>query len=284
MLQYCHLYKGDYAQVLALQERALHMLEQRFHLRYYVWALGAASWAYAFLGRWNEAAGEGHKELRLGEEYTDNSMISFAAMMLSFVYILKNDLGQALAHGELAVQKAPTPGDKVYAQAYLAIVWCQMGELRRGVETLDQMVSMHRAVGFAWNELVFALYLGEGYRRAGEYAKATQTLRELLDGAERCGMPFLVGCAHRLLGEVALHTDLVQAAPHFEQSIATLRAIRAENELALAYAGYGRWHAQQGDSAQAREYLTNALEIFERLGTLIEPEKVRQELAALPDG
>ena len=33
---------------------------------------------------------------------------------------------------------------------------------------------------------------------------------------------------------------------------------------------------------EARRYLTQALEIFERLGTLIEPEKVRKELAELP--
>jgi hypothetical protein len=34
--------------------------------------------------------------------------------------------------------------------------------------------------------------------------------------------------------------------------------------------------------AQAREYLTKAQEIFERLGTLIEPDKIRKELAELP--
>ena len=44
----------------------------------------------------------------------------------------------------------------------------------------------------------------------------------------------------------------------------------------------GRYHKQQGDTQQAREYLTKALEIFERLGTLIEPDKVRKELAELP--
>ena len=32
----------------------------------------------------------------------------------------------------------------------------------------------------------------------------------------------------------------------------------------------------------ACRYLTQALEIFERLGTLIEPEKVRKELGELP--
>jgi len=57
------------------------------------------------------------------------------------------------------------------------------------------------------------------------------------------------------------------------------------NELALAYTGYGRLHRQQGNTAQAREYLTRALEIFEaRLGTLGEPDRARQALTELSKG
>jgi tetratricopeptide (TPR) repeat protein len=100
-------------------------------------------------------------------------------------------------------------------------------------------------------------------------------------------MKFLLGSAHRFLGEIALATNPAQieeplVAPHCEQSIAILQQIHAENELALAYAGYGRLHQQQGRVEQARDYLTRALVIFERLGTLGEPDKVRQALAALP--
>jgi tetratricopeptide (TPR) repeat protein len=62
-----------------------------------------------------------------------------------------------------------------------------------------------------------------------------------------------------------------------------LREIHAENELALAYAGYGWLHVQQGNVAQARDYLTRALAIFERLDTLGEPEKVRQILSVLSE-
>ena len=40
--------------------------------------------------------------------------------------------------------------------------------------------------------------------------------------------------------------------------------------------------AQQGKVEEARKYLTDALQIFERLGTLLEPDKVRKELADLP--
>jgi tetratricopeptide (TPR) repeat protein len=85
-------------------------------------------------------------------------------------------------------------------------------------------------------------------------------------------------------GGCVLKTNPTQATPHFEKSIAILREIKAENELAMAYAGYGRLHKKQGEIARAREYLTKALEIFERLGTLIEPDKVREKLAELPKG
>ena len=84
------------------------------------------------------------------------------------------------------------------------------------------------------------------------------------------------------MAEVALETEPPQAAPHFEKSITLFREIKAENELAKTFAGLGRYHKQQGNMAQARHYLTEALEIFERLGTLIEPDKVREELASLP--
>ena len=40
-------------------------------------------------------------------------------------------------------------------------------------------------------------------------------------------------------------------------------------------------HEHKANVEQAREYLTKALEIFERLGTLTEPDKVRKELAEL---
>jgi tetratricopeptide (TPR) repeat protein len=125
--------------------------------------------------------------------------------------------------------------------------------------------------------------LGEGYWLAGEDDKASQTLKKGVEIAERCGARYYLGWSQRLLGEIALKNNSHQAAPHFEKSIAVFREIKAENELALAYAGYGRLHKQQGQIAQAREYLMKALEIFERLGTLLEPDKVRGILAELPE-
>jgi hypothetical protein len=44
----------------------------------------------------------------------------------------------------------------------------------------------------------------------------------------------------------------------------------------------GRYLKGERDPRKANGYFTKALEIFERLGTLIEPDKVRKELAELP--
>jgi len=132
-------------------------------------------------------------------------------------------------------------------------------------------------------DLALDRLLGAGYWLAGEADKARQTLEEGLEIADRCGTRYYAGFAQRLLGEIALKANPIQAAPHYEKSIAVLQEIKAENELALAYAGYGRLQKQQGKVGQAREYLTKALEILEGLGTLIEPDKVREELAEVPE-
>ena len=153
----------------------------------------------------------------------------------------------------------------------------------RGIELLTAAFQTFRAGSYVAGEIPLACHLGEGYWLAREDEKAKHTLEEELKITERCGARYYVGFARRLLGEIALKTNEAQAALHFEKSIAVLQKIKAENELALAYTGYGQLHKQQGQIAQAREYLRKALEIFERLGTLIEPDKVREILATMPE-
>jgi tetratricopeptide (TPR) repeat protein len=208
-------------------------------------------------------------------------MISFIAWNLSIACTWKGDLARAVEYGELAVQKAPTPGDKAWAERSLGWALCRAGEPKRGIELLMAVSSIFRASGFISSEIPLRCYLSESYWRVREDDKATETLKGALEIAGRFGARYYVGLSHRLLGEIALETDPAQAATHFEKSIGIFRQIKAENELAMAYAGYGRLRRSQGEIARAREHLTKALKIFERLGTLIEPDKVKEELAEL---
>jgi tetratricopeptide (TPR) repeat protein len=248
--QWSHLCRGEFHQSLARSADVLRSLAGRTNLRLYLFAVAGASIAYTWLGRWEQALEEGRKGLRAGEEFSDNSIVSMAAWTLAMAYTGKGDLALALEYGAHAVKIAPTPGDKVWASCVLAVARCRAGDPGNSIEVLAQGVSALRAARFVWSE-VCALWLAEGYVLTGQYEQAAHALGELLAMATRCGMKFHIGCAHRLMAEIALTTNPSQAgeplaASHFEQSIAILEEIDAAHELAVANAGYARLRHQLG--------------------------------------
>jgi class 3 adenylate cyclase/tetratricopeptide (TPR) repeat protein len=278
---WAHLMRGNFELVLDIKEKVVPRMDKRFPLLLYVRAMSVASRACVELGRWDDALAEAQKGIEAAQLFADDSQISFAAWTISSVYSDKGDLSQAIEYGELAAEKASTPGYRSWAESSLAWSRCRLGFLDEGIEALAGLVSMHRAARSMLMQLRYTPLLAEAYILAGESSKAKQTCEELFELAKWCeARPFL-GSAHRLSGEIALHSDPTQAASHFEQAISIFRELKAENHLALAYSGMGRFYKQQGNTEQAREYLTKALEIFERLGTLIEPDKVREELEEL---
>jgi tetratricopeptide (TPR) repeat protein len=282
-LQWTYLWKGDLDQAIRLKQDVLEIMNQQFNLRCYVMSLAGSAWAYFHLGNWDEAIRDGKKGLNAAEEYSNKSLISFAASAIARANTLKGDDGKALKYAEMAVQKAPTLGDRTFAQSCLAWALCRFKDPLKGVELGTTLVPMYRAVRFVPGEISTRLIVGEGYLFAGEYDKANHEITESMELAGNCGMKFYVGWGYRLLGEIALKTDSSQAMLHFGKTLDVFRKIKAENELALTYSGYGRLYKQRGNIGKAKKYLTEALEIFERLGTLSEPEKVKKELAEIQD-
>ncbi len=136
--------------------------------------------------------------------------------------------------------------------------------------------------------LAVADELGSPYERAmtmiemGRRLEVAAHLDQAVALLEGLGAKVDLGMAHRLVADLAAQNNSADlAGARYSSSIALLSEVKAEGELALAYAGYGRLHRQQGRIAEARDCLTLALEIFDRLGALQEPDRVRAELAAL---
>lgn len=219
--------------------------------------------------------------LDTAEEFGDNSAISFAAMQLSYVHVEKRDTFRATQYANCAVEKATTPADKAWAKSSLAAAWIKSGEIAKGIQILTRTVQSYEAANWMYGILKCNTYLGEGYWLKGRVDEAKQTLEEVLELARRYRFRFHNVLVHRILGELLLVAHIDQASDHFKKSIAMAKEIKAENELALSYARYGRYFRQKGEMIQARKYLTVALDILERLGTLVEPDKIRAELSIL---
>ena len=238
--------------------------------------------SYLYLGRWQKALQECQKALDTAQEYSNDSLISFSTAVFSMIHRFQGNQKKALECGQLAVDKAPTPFDKLVSQTALGGAYCNAGETSKGIELLEKLIPIYHAAKYIPMEVSTNIVIGQGYFFAGCYDRAKQALDQGLALATRYGMRFCVGWAHQLIGEIELMNNASEAAAHFEKSIDVLKEIKAESILPLSYAGYGRCLKKQGNMGEARTYLTKALEMLERLGTLVEPEKIRKELEALP--
>jgi len=86
------------------------------------------------------------------------------------------------------------------------------------------------------------------------------------------------------MGEIAINMGRAvedETESHFEESLRILRELGALNELAFTFASLAKLHRQKGRVEQAKDCLNESLEIFERLGTLLEPNRIRAEIAVL---
>jgi hypothetical protein len=97
----------------------LKALELDCDLRHYMWACAAAGWSYAQRGRWQEAVAQCEEGLRAGDEYHDDSVTCFSALILANARADQGAMGLALEAAELSA-KAQTPADEIWAQSFLS--------------------------------------------------------------------------------------------------------------------------------------------------------------------
>jgi len=83
------------------------------------------------------------------------------------------------------------------------------------------------------------------------------------------------------LGEIYGVSDFNKAENYIKDSIKILKKAGTKNELAISYFSLGKLFKEKGEKDKAKKHVTQALNLFEKLGTLHEPEKVREVLKDL---
>ena len=83
------------------------------------------------------------------------------------------------------------------------------------------------------------------------------------------------------MGEIYGEAKFNEPTKYIEDSIRIFKEIGAKNELAKSYLSLGRLYKEKGERDKAKNYVTQALHIFEKLGTLHEPEKARKMIGDL---
>jgi tetratricopeptide (TPR) repeat protein len=280
---YIHQLRQDDA--IAAKASALAVIGQAFNLRWYVWALLAPAWAAIYQCRYAQAEEDALAALHAGEQHADQSVVSNSAVVLCDLYLYKGDLPRALQYAELALANTPTPFDQVMAAGQYHLVRCLLGEVEASLPQLAAVSNALRQSGFFPGEW-WTLYLGEVLLQSGRAAEARDAMlafRSAYPGhSNRIHLAYsrlVIGSAYLALGG----SEHLQAAEaEFSQCLPGFESARLHKFVARCHFGLGRIRAAQGKLDEARDYFVQALERLERHGILLEPERVRAELAKLP--
>ena len=281
LFQWAHMMLGNYDEALAAFDQTLDQLRVAFDPMWFMYAQAGAALTHLMVGRWEDALREIERAAAKGAERSDNGMVSFGTAFGAWVLLEQRDWARALEQANAAKEIAPTVYFRGFAFGFLASALCHAGAAEQGLPLLEQIVPMIKASRHELAWIFLAWRLADAYLVVGDHAHAKDVLLEIHQSATQSKVPFFLGASERCLAELALQEgDVPSALRLFDSAIETLRSSRSENELALALGGYGRAQALTGNEADAQAELKDALSILERLGTLEEPARLRQELTA----
>jgi tetratricopeptide (TPR) repeat protein len=126
-----------------------------------------------------------------------------------------------------------------------------------------------------------SFWLAESYLREGDWSRAFAVVEPVLVSSREGGYRHFEGVALRLLGQSLVVENPIEAAAHLDAAIRILESTGARNDLAKALVAHAQLARGAGNVEEARNLLERALAIFEALGSLDEPPRVRGDLDAL---
>jgi tetratricopeptide (TPR) repeat protein len=197
--------------------------------------------------------------------------------------ILQGDPQTGLQWCEKALTLSPIPFDAAMVKAVQGYGLVKAGEVAAGTALLAEAVAWFNRSHLSYTHSLFTLRLGEGYLRQGELVQAHGLFAEVLATSRKAGYRQLEGVAERFLGESMAVENPTAAVAHLESAMCILQEVGARNEVAKVLVAQATLRRASGDAPGARVLLERALALFEALGTLDEPLRVRAALAVLQD-
>jgi class 3 adenylate cyclase/tetratricopeptide (TPR) repeat protein len=272
---------GNFRGTLEAGARALAIFEARGNVWWACRTLWALSVAAMYVGEWARSLEYCRQALQHGREVNDLRLKVVGWWRTGWTHIQRGDAETGIRCCDEALALGPIPFDAAMAKASKGYGLIKAGEVAAGVALLEEAVAWLDKSHLQLTRSQFALCLGDGYLRQGQAARARAIVEEILVIAHGSGYRHHEGIAHRLLGEVLARENPAMAASHLEAGLRILDEVGARNEFAKTLVAQAAVQRAQGDDAGARQRLERALALFEELGTLDWPPRVREALVAL---
>jgi class 3 adenylate cyclase/tetratricopeptide (TPR) repeat protein len=278
-LTHVFMVAGNLKGAQEMGERALGVFEPRGNIWWACRTLWGLSGATNLAGQWRESLAYCRRALEHGQAVNDLRLKAVGWWRLALTNVERGDVENGLRNCEEALQLSPIPFDLAMTRSVKGYGLIKAGDIPAGMSELREALDWLERSHLRYQRARFALWLADGHLREGDRAGARRVIDESLAMSRDFGYRRVEGEAERLLGESLIEDDPTGAAEHLATAVRILEAIGAQNELAKALAARGELQLASGDFAPGRRLLEEALLMFEGLGTVDEPPRMRAALA-----
>jgi tetratricopeptide (TPR) repeat protein len=237
-----------------------------------------------YLGRWDASLKYSRRALDYALAAQDPRFRSVQALSLwrmGSTYVQQGDLERALKYCNESLALDPIPRDAMMAKAAIAYAEIKAGRIEAGIAQLSEVVAWFRNSDHHYAYLRYALWLAEGYLRAGDCSKARALIDNVLNTSRTMGYLHCEGLARWLMAECLAGEDSLAAGDYIDRAMLILEGAGARNDFAKAMLTRAALRQRAGDIAAARRLLDQAYRIFQALGTIDESARAEAALAAL---
>lgn len=280
-LAHVYFVAGRLRDAVASGERALASFESRGNL----WWAGRTLWhmspAANALGEWDASLRYCRRGLEYGTVLNDLRLKAAGWLRMGSAYIQQGDCDRGLQCCNEALALAPIPYDVAMTKAVRGYGAIKAGRFDAGIAEMSEAVAWFESSHLHYTHQRFALWLAEGHLRGGDRASARPLIENALDTSRTTGYLHFEALACWLMGDYLAAEAPVAAQDYIETAMRILQRIDARNDLAKAMITRAMLRQAAGDLRTARQLLDQADTIFQTLGTLDEPARVKAARAAL---
>ncbi len=278
-----HVYQvvGDFRRSIAAGERALAVFEARGN----IWWACRTLWGLIFvanaMGEWARALEYCRRARDHGQAANDLRLKVVGWWRTGAVHVARGDVDAGLRCYEEALALSPIPFDAAMIRAGQGHAMIKAGQVAAGLAQLEEAIAWFERANLPYTRLSWLWPLAEGYLKQADRSRARAIAEEVLATSRGLGYRHFEALAERVLGESLAVEDPPAAASHLDMATRIFEDLGASNHVAKALVVRAELCRAAGDRMGAQALLERALAIFESLGTLDEPPRVRATLVAL---
>ena len=270
---------GDPRGAVDAGTRALSIFERHRNLWWACRTLWGLSMAYNQIGDWAASLRCCEQGLEHGRKLNDLRLKIVGLFRSGSTHILRGDPQAGIRFCDEALAlSSPVPFDTAMTRAVRALGLVKSGAVELGMSEMRDALAWFDRSRLRYPRSAVALWLAEAHMRRDEREEARGLVDAVLTTSREVGYRHLEAVALRLLGELLTPTDPVAAAGQLDSAQGTFERMDAQNDLAKTLVARAMLHRSLGQHSAARMVLEQALTIFEAVGTLDEPVRVRAAL------